>query len=103
MISIPTGKRGNFLQGADSFISFKVIPNIVNGAANVLSLDGTAYSFFRNLKIRHGSNFLVNQRNLNRLLNALYDVQVSAAERESNQVKLLQHSGTDGTSNANNM
>ena len=102
-IAIPTGRRGDFLHGADSFISFKVIPNIVNGAANVLSLDGTDYSFFRNVRVRHGSNVLVNQRNSNRLWNALYDVQVSASERESNQVSLLQHSGSGPDANCNNM
>ncbi len=83
-INLATGLSGHFLHAADSFISFRFKVTHASTAA-VLRLDGTAYSFFRNFRVSHGSNQLVNVKNSNRLWNALFDLQCNSAQRESRQ------------------
>lgn len=86
-IEIPTGQRGVFLHAQDSYISYRFKPSFTC-AAGQPSLDGTAFSIIKSVKVRHSSNYLVNQQNANRLYNALYDIQVSPSERGVNQIGL---------------
>ena len=100
-IAIPTGQKGMYLHPSDSFISFRLTP-VFTATGGTLALDANAYSVFRNARVRHGSNVLVNQRNCNRLWNALFDIQVGTSDREARQIDL----GIEGdttTSNVSNL
>ena len=97
-LTIPTGNN-MFLSGQDSFVSFKFTPTFTNTGGNV-RLDGTAYSLIRRLTVYHGSSMVENILNANRLYNALYDVQVSPAERASGTINLMiDETGGIGTNN----
>jgi hypothetical protein len=87
-IEIATGRKGDHLHGSDSFIEFKVKTNFTGGTGGGVYLDGTAYSFFKSLRLYHGSNLLINQQYSNRLYNALYDLQCNSAERNAGQICL---------------
>ena len=86
-MEIPCGRRGDYLHPQDSFIEFKMKVDFAVTAGG-LSLDANAYSIFRNLRIYHGSNLLVNQTNCNRLWSALYDYQYSNGERNADTISL---------------
>jgi hypothetical protein len=90
-LEVPTGRKGDHLHGADSFIEFKVKTNFTGGtgpAGAGVCLDGSAYSFFKSLRIYHGSNLLVSQQYANRCWSALYDIQCNSAERDADQICL---------------
>jgi hypothetical protein len=90
-IEIPTGRKGDHLHGSDSFIEFKTKLNYTGGtgpAGAGVYLDGTAYSFFKSLRIYQGSTLLVNQQLCNKIHNALYDLQCNSAERQAGQICL---------------
>lgn len=97
VIPIPTAPN-SWLHPQDSFISFKFVPTFTITAGS-MSLDATCYSIIRNIRVRQGANLLVNQRNCNRLWNAVYDVQVPSGERVSHQLSLgVEDSTTDSPS-----
>jgi hypothetical protein len=82
-INIPTGgNNGAKLHGSDSYFSFDFTP-IFTIAGGAMSLDGCAYSFFKNARLINGSNNISTLRNANRAWNMLYDVSVNSADRES--------------------
>lgn len=98
-IEIPTGAKGTWLHAQDSYISYRFKPSFTC-AAGQPSLDGTAFSIIKTVKVRHSSNYLVNQQNANRLYNALYDIQVGPAERNVNTIGLgVQNSTVSSVSN----
>ena len=87
-IEIPCGRKGAWLHPQDSFLEFKFTPVFSAGTAGVISLDGNAFSIFKSIRILHGSNVLVNVQNCNRLYQALYDIQVTSAERNAGQITI---------------
>ena len=89
-IEIPTGRQGQHLFPQDSYIEAKVSVQWTNGttATNVY-LDGCAYSFFRRLRVLHGSNVIEDTLYSNRLWNAIYDVQRNASERRGDSINML--------------
>jgi hypothetical protein len=80
-VEIPCGRKGDWLHPQDSFIEFKMKSIITGATVGNVSLDATAFSYFKSLRIYHGSNLLVNQQYCGRLWNALYDLQCNSAER----------------------
>lgn len=86
-IEIPCGRAGHWLHAQDSFIEgkFKLDYTYTGGT---LAIDGNALSLFKSVRILHGSNVLVNVQNANRLYHAIYDIQVSSAERNAGQITM---------------
>ena len=89
-IEIPTGQSGIHLFPQDSYIeaAFTVNCTTATAASSVL-LDGSAYSFFKRIRVLHGSNVLEDTLYSNRLWNALYDIQRNENERAGDKVNLL--------------
>lgn len=82
-IKIPIPSASNlWLHGQDCFISgrFKVNATCVGVGAD-LSIDGNAYSLFKNARLYNSSNLLTEVVDCNRLYHALFDLQVSYADR----------------------
>ena len=89
-IEIPTGRQGMHLFPQDSYIEAQVTVNCTtNTAASYVYLDGSVYSFFRRLRVLHGSNVIEDSLYSNRLWNALYDMQRNASERKGDTINLL--------------
>ena len=89
-IEIPTGRQGQHLFPQDSYIEAKVSVQWTNGtSATGIYLDGCAYSFFRRLRVLHGSNVIEDTLYSNRLWNAIYDVQRNASERRGDSINML--------------
>jgi hypothetical protein len=86
MIKIPIPNASNvWLHGNDSFLSFRVkITGVATGG--ILSLDGSCYSIIKNARLVHAGNILVEQNECGRLWNALFDLQVSGADRASKEI-----------------
>ena len=102
-IEIPCGRVGAWLHAQDSFLEFKATldAGTTAGTAGVLALDGTAYTYFKSLRILHGSNVLVNVQNCNRLYNALMDIQVDGSSRNPAQIThgVISETSTSGHGN----
>jgi hypothetical protein len=85
-IRVPIPNASNiWLHGNDSFLSFRVK---ITGASTggVLSIDGSCYSLIKNARLVHAGNILVEQNECGRLWNALFDLQVSGADRASKEI-----------------
>lgn len=89
-VELNTGRKGQYLFPTDSFIEFKISINSQNGlnAGNIF-IDGTIFSIFQRLRVIHGSTVLEDTLHVNRLWNALYDIQVTESERRGAGVNML--------------
>jgi hypothetical protein len=87
-IPIPTSTQGAWLHGSDSFISFRFTPEFTDPGVGNLFLDGNILSIFKNVRVRHGSNLLVNHREANRLYQSLFDTQTTSASRVSRSIDM---------------
>lgn len=81
VINIPTGGRPRFLLPAESYLTFSIVPNFTGPLTGKLYLDGSAHSFFRNLRIYHGDE-LVSTNNYPQLANYLIDYNMSASDKD---------------------
>jgi hypothetical protein len=94
-IEIPTGRKGQYLFPNDSFLEAKLTVNCSNGAtAGGAYIDGTVFSIFNRLRVLHGSTVIEDTLHVNRLWNALYDVQATDSERRSGSINLLINDNT---------
>jgi len=93
-IEIPTGRQGQHLFPQDSYIEAAFTVNCTSTAASSVFVDGSAYSFFKRLRVIHGSSVLEDTLYSNRLWNALYDVQRNEIERSGDKVNLLVYGQT---------
>jgi hypothetical protein len=85
-IRIPISNAANvWLHGNDSFLSLRV-KITAEATGGLLSLDASCYSIFKNARLVHAGNILVEQNECGRLWNALFDIQVSAADRASKEI-----------------
>lgn len=80
VINIPTGGRPRFLLPSESYLTFSIVPTLT-GLTGDLFLDGSAHSFFRNVRIYHGDE-LVSTNNYPQLANYLIDYNMSASDRD---------------------
>jgi hypothetical protein len=89
-IELNTGRKGQYLFPNDSFIEFKISINSQAGA-NVgnIFIDGTIFSIFNRLRVIHASTVIEDTLYVNRLWNALYDIQVTESERRGAGVNML--------------
>jgi len=89
-IELATGRQGMHLFPQDSYIEAAFTVNCkTDTAASAVILDGSAYSFFKRIRVLHGSNVLEDTLYSNRLWNALYDVQRNQSERKGDTINLL--------------
>jgi len=103
-IEIPTGRQGQHLFPQDSYIEAALTVNCTTvTAASSVFVDGSAYSFFRRIRVLHGSNVLEDTLYSNRLWNALYDVQRNESERSGDKVNLLVYGQTPTYNNLTNL
>lgn len=82
-IEIPCGRRGLFLHPQDGFLEYKMVAGNSTLTGGHLYLDGNCLTYFKTLRIFHGSNLLVQIPEYNRICHAMYDMQVSISERTS--------------------
>lgn len=82
-IEIPCGRKGLWGYGQDTFLEFKSTAGNSTCAGGALFLDGNAYSYFKTARLYHGTNLLCNIPEFGRICHAMYDAQVSIAERNS--------------------
>lgn len=82
-IEIPCGRRGQYLHPQDGFMEYKMVAGTSTITAGSLYLDGNCLTYFKTLRILHGSNLLVNIPEYGRICHAMYDCQVSISERNS--------------------
>ena len=89
-IEVNTGRKGQMLMPHDSFLEARISVNGQAGAAGGnIFVDGTVFSIFNRLRVIHGSTVLEDTLYVNRLWNALYDVQASESERRGNCINML--------------
>lgn len=76
--SIPSGKRGQYLNTRMSYLKFTVDCTMKNddfgSACPILALDGGAHALFNSLELYHGTNLLEQIREYNTLYQTLLDV-----------------------------
>lgn len=79
IFTVPAGRRGTYIDHANSFIKFSVQNNDVSGSS--FNTDNNAYCFFNRIDEFHGGNLLTSTQSVNQLMTYLLDFQTNPAQK----------------------